>query len=67
MAEKEEKKPSFFKGLKAEFNKIAWPTKDTVKKETTAVVLSTAALGIIIALIDWAIKWGVSFITTIQF
>jgi preprotein translocase subunit SecE len=64
MEQKEEKKvkKSFFKSVKAEFKKIVWPTKDTVKKETTAVVLWTAALGAIIALLDAVIKMGVSFL-----
>ena len=64
MEQKEEKKAkkSFFKGVKAEFKKIIWPTKDTVKKETTAVVLWTAALGVIIAMLDAVIKMGVSFL-----
>ena len=31
-------KKSWFKGLKAEFNKIVWPDKNTLAKQTTAVV-----------------------------
>lgn len=38
-------KKSFFKGLKAEFNKIVWPDQETVGKQTVAVVAVTAALG----------------------
>ena len=60
-AEKAPKK-SFFKGLKAEFNKIVWPDQETVGKQTVAVVAVTAALGIIIAILDFIIKWGLSFI-----
>ena len=55
-------KKSFFKGLKAEFNKIVWPDQETVGKQTVAVVAVTAALGIIIAILDFIIKWGLSFI-----
>ena len=55
-------KMSFFKGLKAEFNKIVWPDQETVGKQTVAVVAVTAALGIIIAILDFIIKWGLSFI-----
>ena len=33
-------KKSWFKGLKAEFNKIVWPDKNTLAKQTTAVVAS---------------------------
>ena len=44
--------------LKAEFNRIIWPDKDTVVKETTAVVIVTVILGAIIALLDFVIKTG---------
>ena len=49
-------KKSFFKGL------IVWPDQETVGKQTVAVVAVTAALGIIIAILDFIIKWGLSFI-----
>ena len=61
-AGKEKVKKNFFKGLKAEFNKIVWPDQETVGKQTVAVVAVTAALGIIIAILDFIIKWGLSFI-----
>ena len=44
-AGKEKVKKNFFKGLKAEFNKIIWPDKDTVGKQTVAVIACTVALG----------------------
>ena len=31
-------KPSFFKGLKVEFKKIVWPDKDSLLKQSIAVV-----------------------------
>lgn len=55
-------KRSFFKGLKAEFYKIVWPDKDTVTKQTIAVVSASIALGLVIAIIDLIIKFGLSFI-----
>lgn len=55
-------KKSFFKGLKAEFNKIVWPNQDTVAKQTAVVLAVTVALGAIIAVLDFIIKWGLSFI-----
>ncbi|MDD3252755.1 MAG: preprotein translocase subunit SecE [Lachnospiraceae bacterium] len=54
-------KQSFFKGLKAEFKKIVWPDQETVTKQTIAVLAVSAALGIIIAILDFIIKWGLSF------
>ena len=38
-------KKSFVKGMKAEYRKIVWPSKDTVTKQTIAVLVSTIALG----------------------
>ena len=32
-------KKDFVKGLKAEFNKIVWPGKETLTKQSVAVVL----------------------------
>ena len=52
------KKKSRLQGLKAEFLRIIWPDKETITKETTAVVVSTVILGIIISLLDLLIKTG---------
>ncbi len=67
MANEKETKPKkhFFKKLKAEFKKIIWPSKDTVRKETTSVILSTAFLGVLIACLDGLIKLGITFLTSI--
>ena len=55
-------KKSFFKGVKAEFSKIVWPDHETVGKQTVVVLAVTAVLGLIIAVLDFIIKWGLSFI-----
>lgn len=51
--------------LKAEFGRIIWPDKNTVIKETTAVVIVTVILGAIIALLDFLIKTGLDKILQI--
>jgi len=51
-------KKSFFKGIKSEFKKIIWPDKESLTKQTAAVVAVTVVLGIIISIIDLAIKFG---------
>lgn len=56
-AEKAPKK-SWFKGLKSEFKKIIWPDKATVARQTTAVVLITVVLGVIIVVIDYLVQIG---------
>ncbi len=53
---------SFIKGLKAEFKKVLWPDRETVGKQTATVVAITIFLGIIIGVLDYVIKWGLSFI-----
>ena len=57
-AKNAKKKGGAFQALKAEFRRIVWPDKDTIIKESTAVVVSTIILGIIIALLDLLIKTG---------
>ena len=55
----EVQKKSFIEGLASEYKKIVWPTQDTVKKQTIAVLLSSVALGLIIAVLDFIIKFGI--------
>lgn len=50
-AEKAQKK-SWFKGLKSEFGKIIWTDKETLAKQTVAVVSITCFLGVFITIID---------------
>ena len=56
------KKKSWFKGLKAEFKKIIWPDKKTLVKQTVAVITCSVILGIIIAIIDWLLQYGIDFL-----
>lgn len=58
------KKPSFFKGLKKEFKKVTWPDRKTVTKQTAAVVVVSIALGLMIALMDLIIKYGIDWLVT---
>ena len=62
---KNESKPktSFFKGLEMEFKKITWPDKNTLLKQSVAVTIVSVILGCIIAVLDFAIQYGVNFIT----
>ena len=55
-------KKSWFKGLKAEFKKVIWPDKNTLTKQTTAVVAVSVILGALIAVIDAALKYGIDFL-----
>ena len=60
---KKEKKPSFFKGLKAEFGKVSWPDKDSLVKQSAAVIGISVVVGIIIALLDTVLQIGIKFLT----
>lgn len=50
------KKPSWFKELKAEFNRIIWPTKERIAKETAVVVICAIIIGVIVAVLDVGIS-----------
>ena len=72
MAEKEKKGKSgakensrvlgWFDGLKAEFRKIIWPDRQTLLKQTVAVVAITAVLGVLISVFDAAILEGINLL-----
>ena len=55
-------KQSWFSGLKSEFGKIAWPEKKTVVRQTIAVIAVSVLLGLLIAVIDWVVQYGVNFL-----
>ncbi|MCQ2548409.1 MAG: preprotein translocase subunit SecE [Lachnospiraceae bacterium] len=59
---KDKKLETFFKGLKAEFKKISWPDKDDLLKQSVAVVCVSVVLGLIIALLDMVMQYGVNFL-----
>ncbi len=60
-AEKAPKK-SWLKGVKSEFKKIIWPDKDSLTKQSIAVVTVTAVLGVIIYVLDYLIELGMGII-----
>ena len=60
------KKPSWFKGLKAEFKKVVWPDKKTLIKQTIAVIVCSIVLGLIITFMDVIIQYGIDLLATIK-
>ena len=63
MLKKETKqKKSWFKGLKAEFKKIIWPDRNSLVKETTAVLVVSVLLGAIIFVVDFVARIGIEFL-----
>ncbi len=63
----EEKKPreNWFKGLSGELKKIIWPDGRTLARETTAVVSVSVALGIIIAIVDFVVQYGIDILVNL--
>ena len=55
-------KSSWFKGMKAEFKKIIWPDKNTLAKQTAAVVTVSVLLGVLISVIDVLMRYGIDFL-----
>ncbi|MBD5556504.1 MAG: preprotein translocase subunit SecE [Roseburia sp.] len=69
MGETENKAPkqSWFNGLSAEFKKIIWPEKKSLARQTTAVVAVSVVLGLVIALLDFIIGYGIDFLVNLSF
>ena len=65
MAEEKQNKPkrSFFKGIRSEFKKITWPTRNDVVKQTVVVTFITVVVAGIIAFIDLGVQYGINFLT----
>lgn len=55
-------KRSWFKGIKSEFKKIVWPDKESLLKQTVAVISVTIALGLIIYVLDFAVREVIAFL-----
>ena len=60
-------KTSWFQGLKQEFKKIHWTDRKSVVKQTIAVVSVSVVVGLIIAILDWMIQYGVDFLLGLKF
>ena len=64
-SEKTPKVVTFWNGVKAEFKKITWPDKDSLLKQSIAVVVISVVIGAIITILDFALQYGVDFLTTL--
>ena len=56
---------SFFKGVKREFSRIMWPTREDVFKQTLAVVILSMLCGVSIALLDMGFSSLVNLLSSI--
>lgn len=64
-AKTEAKKDSFWKSIKTEFHKIAWPDKKDTVKQSVAVLCVSVVVGLIITFLDTMIQFGINFLTNI--
>ena len=58
-------RPSFFKGVKTEYKKISWPDRQSTLKQSVVVVIISVVLGVLIAVLDYLIQYGVNFLTSL--
>ena len=61
-----QKRPGFFSGVKSEFKKIIWPDREATVRQSVAVVAISVVVGVIIAMLDFAAKYGVNLLTSIK-
>ncbi len=65
--ENKARKESWFASLSAEFHKIIWPDRKSLARQTTAVVAVSVVLGLIIAIMDFLIQYGIDFLVGLSF
>lgn len=62
-SQKQSKLREFFEGVAGEFKKVVWPSKTDMVKQTISVAAVSIVLGLLIALIDIIVQYGVNFLT----
>ena len=64
MAGKQEvsKTRTWWDGVKAEWRKIIWPTREDLIKKTGTVTVVSIILGVIIAILDFLIQNGIDWL-----
>ena len=60
-------KNSWFEGVVQEFKKISWTDRKSVVRQTIAVVSVSVVVGLMIAVLDWMIQYGVDFLLGLKF
>lgn len=59
-------KPGFFKSVKNEFKKCTWPKKEELAKQSALVIAVSVILGVVIAGIDWVIRYGLQLLDIVS-
>jgi preprotein translocase subunit SecE len=55
-----------FKEIKAEFNRITWPTKKEIKKALAAVVFITAAYMLFVSVADFSFNSAINWLFAVK-
>lgn len=58
-------KTSWFTELKKEFRKIIWPNKNSLIRQTIAVVVVSVILALIIAGVDYVAQFGLDILMNV--
>ena len=66
MADEKKSMSTKFTELKQEFNKVIWPNKEQVGKQSTAVIIASVVVGLIIVVVDTVIQYGIDFLIQMQ-
>ncbi len=53
---------SFWNGVKSEFSKIIWPTREKLTRQSVAVVVITVITAALIAVLDRGLQYGINFV-----
>ena len=61
------KKTSFFRGVRQEWKKITWPSKNDVVKQTAVVLVAIILIGALIFGVDALVKLGMEWLTNLSF
>ena len=55
----------WWEGLKAEFGKIFWPDAEKTTKQSTAVIVASVIIALLIVFFDMIIQYGVDFLVNL--
>lgn len=65
MAKEGKKISTWFEDLKTEFKRIIWLDRSTVVKQTTATVIVSVIVGLLIAVLDMIFKNGIDILVNL--
>ena len=65
MAKEGKKISTWFEDLKTEFKRIIWLDRSTVVKQSTATVIASVIIGLLIAVLDMIFKNGIDILVNL--